>query len=88
MAADVDISKFDFQEKDGRSQDSLDYLIVVAHRETGEFYRYDQKVEMNLLPATRQRLSTSWFPVPWRRRPRRSAGPGRRPRSRRSRSRA
>src|SRR5262249_41475971 len=63
IAADVDVSKFAFEEKDGRFQDALDYLIVVAHRETGEFYRYDQKVEMNLLPATRQRLATSWFPV-------------------------
>jgi len=63
VAADVDVSKFAYQEKDGRFQDTLDYLIVVAHRETGEFYRYDQKVEMNLLPATREKLATSWFPV-------------------------
>jgi hypothetical protein len=63
VAADVDVSKFAFQEKEGRFQDTLDYLIVVAHRETGEFYRYDQKIEMNLLPATRERLATNWFPV-------------------------
>ncbi len=63
IAADVDVSKFAFQENGGRFQDTLDYLIVVAHRETGEFYRYDQKVEMNLLPATRQRLAANWFPM-------------------------
>jgi len=63
VAADVDVSKFAFQEKDGRFQDTLDYLVVVAHRETGEFYRYDQKIEMNLLPQTRERLAANWFPV-------------------------
>jgi VWFA-related protein len=63
LAADVDISKFAFQEKDGRFQDTLDFLIVVAHRETGEFFRYDQKIEMNLRPATRERLAASWYPV-------------------------
>lgn len=63
VAADVDVSKFAFEEKDGRFQDTLDYLIVVAHRETGEFYRYDQKIDMNLLPATRAKLAANWFPV-------------------------
>jgi VWFA-related protein len=63
IAADVDVSKFAYAEKDGRFQDTLDYLIVVAHRETGEFFRYDQKIEMNLQPKTRERLATNWFPV-------------------------
>jgi VWFA-related protein len=63
VAADVDVSKFAFENKDGRFQDTLDYLIVVAHRETGEFYRYDQKIEMNLQPQTREKLATNWFPV-------------------------
>jgi hypothetical protein len=36
---------------------------VVAHRETGEFFRYDQKVEMKLQAATRERLFGTWFPV-------------------------
>jgi hypothetical protein len=36
---------------------------VVAHRETGEFFRYDQQVQMKLLPATRERFGKSWFPV-------------------------
>jgi VWFA-related protein len=63
IAADVDVSKFAYVEKDGRFQDTIDYLIVVAHRETGEFFRYDQRIEMNLLPATRERLAANWFPV-------------------------
>ena len=63
IAADVDVSKFAYLEKDGRFQDTLDFLIVVAHRETGEFFRYDQKIEMNLMPATKERLAAQWFPV-------------------------
>jgi hypothetical protein len=63
VAADIDISKFAYQEKDGRFQDTLDFLIVVAHRETGEFFRYDQKIEMNLMPATKARLAASWYPI-------------------------
>ena len=41
----------------------LEFLLVVAHRETGEFFRYDQKVEMKLLPETRERLAQTWFPI-------------------------
>jgi hypothetical protein len=59
----VDVSQFAFQEKDGRFQDSLEFLLVVAHRESGEFFRYDQKVEMNLRPETRARIARSWFPL-------------------------
>lgn len=63
IATDVDVSGFAFEEKDGRSLDTLEFLMVVAHRETGEYFRYDQKVEMKLLPATRERLGKTWFPV-------------------------
>jgi VWFA-related protein len=63
IAADIDVSKFAYQEKDGKFADTIDFLLVVAHRETGEFYRYDQKVEMNLQPSTRERIAKSWFPL-------------------------
>ena len=36
---------------------------MTSHRETGEFFRYDQKVETRLLPATRERLRKTWFPI-------------------------
>jgi hypothetical protein len=36
---------------------------VAAHRETGEFYRYDQDVTLNLRPSTRARLNLLWFPI-------------------------
>jgi hypothetical protein len=37
--------------------------MVVAHRESGEFFRYDQKVEMKLRPETRDRLAKSWYGI-------------------------
>src|SRR5262249_470073 len=45
------------------SKDTLEFLLVVVHRETGEFFRYDQKIDMNLLPATRQRIAQTGFPL-------------------------
>ena len=41
----------------------IGFLLVVAHRESGEFFRYDQQVNMTLLPATRERLTRLWFPI-------------------------
>jgi VWFA-related protein len=63
VAADVDVNAFAFKEENGRFADTLEFLMVVAHRETGEFFRYDQKIEMNLLPATRERVGKAWMPV-------------------------
>jgi len=60
---DVDIRGFAFEEKDGRLSDTMEFLLVVAHRESGEFFRYDQKVDMNLRPETRERFAASWFPI-------------------------
>jgi VWFA-related protein len=63
VATDVDVREFAFKEQDGRSVDALEFLLVVAHLQTGEFFRFDQKVDMKLLPATRERLGRTWFPI-------------------------
>jgi VWFA-related protein len=63
VLAEVDVKDFGFLEEGGRLVDTLEFLLVVAHRETGEFYQYNQKVDMRLLPATRERLKTSWYPI-------------------------
>ncbi len=63
VVTEIDVGGFAFEEKEGRSVDTLDFLIVAAHRDSGEFWRYDQKVNMNLLPATRERLAKSWLPI-------------------------
>ena len=61
IVADAEVRDFAYQEEGGRFLDSLEFLLVAAHRETGEFFRYDQKVEMKLLPATRQKLA--WYTI-------------------------
>jgi VWFA-related protein len=61
IVADAGVRDFAFHEEGGRFVDSLEFLLVAAHRETGEFFRYDQKVDMKLLPATRQKLD--WYTI-------------------------
>jgi VWFA-related protein len=63
VLTEVDVRKFDFKEAEGRFTDTLEFLIVTADRDSGEFWRYDQKVNMNLLPATRDRLFLRWLPI-------------------------
>jgi VWFA-related protein len=63
IVADVDIGSLSFEQKDGRFNDTLEFLLVAAHRETGEYYRYDQKIEMTLRPETRDKLLVSWYPI-------------------------
>jgi VWFA-related protein len=63
LAAEVDAANLDFVEKDGRLVDTLDVLIVAAHRDTGEHARRDQKLEMAFQPASRERLRESWYSI-------------------------
>jgi VWFA-related protein len=63
IATDVDVRSLTFEEKDQRFYDSVDFLLVVAHRETGEFFRYDQKVDLKLQATTREKFQKTWFPV-------------------------
>ncbi len=63
VTTEVDIRALDFAEADGRALGELQFLLVVAQRSSGEFFRYDQSVAMKLLPATRERYSRFWFPI-------------------------
>jgi VWFA-related protein len=63
VTTEVDIRGLDFEEKDGRSLADLQFLLVVAHRESGEFFRYDQGVSLKLPPASRDRYNRQWFPI-------------------------
>ena len=63
VTTEVDIRALEFEEKDGRSLADLQFLLVVAHRESGEFFRYDQGVSMKLQPATRERFNRFWYPI-------------------------
>ena len=63
VVTEVDLRGLDLEPREGRYLGGFEFLLVTAHRETGESFRYDQKVEMKLLPATRDRLRKTWFPV-------------------------
>jgi hypothetical protein len=63
VATDVDLRSFGFDEKDGRFVDTLDFLLVVSHRETGEYFRYDQSIDMKLLPETKEKIGKTWYTI-------------------------
>lgn len=63
VTTDVDIRGFAFKEEEGRLTNALEFLLIVAHRETGEYFRYDQKIDFKMLPETRARIDKSWFPI-------------------------
>jgi VWFA-related protein len=63
VATEVDIRGLGFEEKDGRALGTLQLLLVAMHRETGEFFRYDQKMELALPAETRELVSRNWLPV-------------------------
>ncbi len=63
LAIEVDVSGLDYRQDADRATDSLAFLVEVQHRQTGEFSRYDQKIELSLLPDTRRRLEKTWYPV-------------------------
>ena len=63
VATEVDVRGLQLEEKEGRVFADVQFLLVVAHRESGEFFRYDQAVNMKLLPSTRERLMRLWFPI-------------------------
>ena len=64
VVTEIDIRGLGFTEAEGRSKASVAFLIEAQHRETGEYYRYDQTIEMSLLPETRERLARTWYQVP------------------------
>jgi hypothetical protein len=63
LVTEVDVNALHFEKKGGRDVAELEFLLVVAHRESGEFYRYDQTVTMRLRPATLERLRRDWYPI-------------------------
>src|SRR5262249_34968243 len=42
---------------------TLQYLLVAVHRDTGEIFRSDQKVDLQLPRETRELLSRTWLPI-------------------------
>jgi VWFA-related protein len=63
VATEIDVRDLGFTEQDGRANGSLAFVIEAQHRETGEYYRYDQTIEMSLRPETRELLRRNWYQV-------------------------
>jgi VWFA-related protein len=63
VAAEVDIRPVRFHEEEGREVGALQFLLVTIQRETGEFFRFDQKLDLRLEPETRDRLDRTWLPI-------------------------
>lgn len=63
VATEVDVRGLAFEEKDGRLRDELQVLLVVAHRDTGEFSRQDQSVELTFPPAALESVAGSGYVV-------------------------
>ena len=63
VVTEVDIQGVELPQVAGRHQGQLELLLVVAHRESGEYVQYDHTVDMSLLPATRERLWVTWLPI-------------------------
>lgn len=61
VAVEVDIRELVFEEQDGRAQDIVDFYIEAQHRESGEFFRQTDKIEMSLLPETRAKLNETGY---------------------------
>jgi VWFA-related protein len=63
MALEIDVRSLAFEEKDGRATGTLELLLVAVNRETGQVSRQDQRVDLNLPPETRERITRTWLPV-------------------------
>jgi len=64
VVAEVDVRSLEFRTEENRDVAEIEFLLVVAHRESGEFFRYDQSVTMRLRPQTHRRLIRTWFQIP------------------------
>jgi len=56
VATEVDVRAVELDEQDGRYVGGVEFVLVAAQRESGEYSRYDQKVEMKLRPETREEM--------------------------------
>jgi len=63
VTVEADIRGLAFEERGGSAKDTLELLLVIANRETGEFHRFDQQFEMSFRPETRARYAKTWFPI-------------------------
>ncbi|HVQ28023.1 MAG TPA: VWA domain-containing protein [Vicinamibacteria bacterium] len=63
VTTEADIRGLAFEAKGGAASDTLETMLVVAERQTGEFHRFDQQFVMSFKPETRARYERTWFPM-------------------------
>ena len=63
VTVEADVRGFAFSEKAGTARDTLEFLLLVAREDTGEFSRYDQQFAMSLRPETKARYERDGFPI-------------------------
>ena len=63
LATEVDVRGLGFEEKGGQRVGSVQFLLVASQRETGEHFRYDQTVDLALVPATYERMARTGLPI-------------------------
>jgi VWFA-related protein len=62
VAGEADVSRMEFREAAGRLEGALDMLMVVAHRDSGEFFRNDQKIDLQRKPGAAP-SGPAWYPI-------------------------
>lgn len=63
LTSEVDVRGLAFTEEGRAARDTVEALILVARRDTGEYSRFDQQFELSLRPETRARYERTWFPI-------------------------
>lgn len=63
VTAEIEVRALALVEKEGRMTGDLAFLIEAQHRESGEYFRVDEKIEVAMLPDTYARLSRTGYTV-------------------------
>jgi VWFA-related protein len=63
ITVEADVRPLAFAEEGGAARDTLDTLLIVAHRGSGDFTRFDQQFDMAFRPQTRAAYERTWFPM-------------------------
>jgi len=63
LIAEAAVDGLAFVEREGRYCDTLEFRVTVQQRDGGESVTDGREVEMALLPATRERLLQTWYPI-------------------------
>ena len=63
ISAEIGIGELQLVEQDGRMTGELAFLIEGQHRDTGEFFGVDEKIEIKLLPENFKRMRLTGYTV-------------------------